>query len=594
VKRCLPLFLLITILWGAAAALAEDTMPPVPVRAVWNVTAIPAGGKAELGVVFDVPKGHHITDVENGLFFVNTHDTLGLKFDSAIFPKGTKYKDDRVYQGKVLVRIPVTAGEDAAVGTISWPVDIGFQICQEFGQEICYLPVEEPVTVTATIAAKGSPSVAANADVFAPPAAASTEETGKQSLDERLIAALNKGSWLAFLLVFLGGILSSFTPCVYPVIPITIGYIGGASKGKPLRGLGLSAIYVLGIAAVYSTLGLVSAASGTLFGTISGSPIVTFVVAGIFAVMGISMLGAFEIALPSSIQSKMQSGSPRKGLLAPFVLGMISGLVIAPCVGPVIVALLAWVSKTGNLFLGWSLLFVFSLGLGVLFLVIGTFAGAIQALPKAGAWMDNIKHGFGWILLAAALYLLRLTIPEPFNSLAWAVLLIIFSVFVGAFDSIHKETHAMHRIWKALTLIIFIVGAIMLFRVFGPAGGVATTGAKSEMSWLVNEEEKALADAASSKKPLLIDVYADWCVACVELDEKTYSVATVQQRTADFVRLKLDFTKETPWVKEMKQKYNITGMPTVILYDPSGAEVSRFTGFKPAGDFVALLDKKGL
>jgi thiol:disulfide interchange protein DsbD len=583
----------LAILWGTSGVRADEGAPPVPVKAVWNVTAIPAGSTAELGVVFDVPKGHHITDVENGLFFVTIHDTLGLTFDSAIFPAGVAYKEDRVYQGKVLVRVPARAGDDAAPGSYTIPAEIGYQICQEFGQEICFLPVDEPITVAVTVAAKGTAVVAANAEVFAPPAA--VEAAGEpKSLDERLIDALNKGSWLAFLLVFIGGILSSFTPCVYPVIPITIGYIGGASKGKPLRGLGLSAIYVLGIAAVYSTLGLVSAASGTLFGTISGSPIVTFVVAGIFAVMGISMLGAFEIALPASLQSKMQSGSPRKGLFAPFVLGMISGLVIAPCVGPVIVALLAWVSKTGNLFLGWSLLFVFSLGLGVLFLVIGAFAGAIQALPKAGAWMDHVKHGFGWILLAAALYLLRLTIPEPYNSLAWAVLLITFSVFAGAFDSVHKETSALHRIWKAVTLIIFIVGAILLFRVFGPAGGTASSEAKSEMSWLVNEEEKALADAASAKKPLLVDVYADWCVACVELDEKTYSVAKVQQRTADFVRLKLDFTKETPWVKEMKQKYKITGMPTVILYDPSGAEVTRFTGFKPAGDFVALLDKKGL
>ncbi len=268
---------------------------------------------------------------------------------------------------------------------------------------------------------------------------------------------------------------------------------------------------------------------------------------------------------------------------------------MAPCVGPVIVALLAWVAQTHNLLLGWSLLFVFSLGLGVLFLVIGAFAGAIKGLPRAGAWMDGIKHGFGWLLLAAALYLLRLTIPQPYYSLAWAVLLIVFAVFAGAFDSMPSDAGAGKRLKKALTLIAFLIGAMMLFHAFSPSPSANVASAeKSSVTWLVNKEEQAWADAKSGGKPVLVDVYADWCVACVELDEKTYTVPKVVDRVGNFVRLKLDFTKETPWVKEMKTKYRITGMPTVILYNPAGEEVTRFTGFKPADAFVALLDQHQL
>jgi thioredoxin:protein disulfide reductase len=580
------------ILLLAATVFAAGEEPPVPVTAYWSTSAVPAGGKAELGVLFDVPKGYHITDVDNGLFFVNARDTLGLKFDSAQYPAGVKYKGDRVYQGKVLVRVPVTITEQAATGSISFPLDIGYQICQEFGTETCFLPNERDIIAAASVVPKGTSVLAANQNIFAP--AATSSPAGGGSLEERLTAALDKGSWLAFLLVFVGGILCSFTPCVYPVIPITIGYIGGSSKGKPLRGLGLSAIYVLGIAVIYSSLGLISAATGTLFGAFSGSIWVTGFVALIFVVMGFSMLGAFDISLPSSLTSKMQGSKKGGGLLGPLVIGMISGLVMAPCVGPVIVALLAWVSKTGSLLYGWSLLFVFSLGLGLLFLVIGTFAGAIQALPRAGAWMDGVKHGFGWILLAAALFLMRFMIPQPYYSLAWAVMLIVFAVFTGAFDTLTSDDGAGKRLWKSVTLMAFLVAALLLFKTFLPISGGSPETSKAAMSWIVNDESKALSDASSLNKPLLVDVYADWCAACVELDHKTYSVPTVQQRTDGFVRLKLDFTKDTPWVKQMQEKYRITGMPTVMLFKPSGEEITRFTGFKSAGDFVSLLDQNNL
>jgi len=582
-------FLIGIILAMATVAWAQEAPPSVAVRAVWNASALPVGGKAELGVVFDVPPKHHITDVEFGLFFVQIADTLGLHFGKPLFPPGVPLREERAYRGRTLVRVPVTVTDSAQPGNYTLPVGVGYQICQEFGQEVCFLPVERTVELAAAVVPRGTAVLAANADIFAP----KPEVAAAVSLEDRLIAALEKGSWLAFLLVFLGGVLTSFTPCVYPVIPITIGYIGGASRGKPWRGLRLSALFALGIAVVYSSLGLLAAVTGTLFGAVSGSPVMNIIVAVIFALMGVSMLGAFDIALPSALQTSLSGGATRRGFFGPLLLGMASGLVMAPCVGPVIVALLAWVSKTGSLLYGWALLFVFSLGLGLLFLVIGTFAGALQALPRAGAWMDVVKKGFGWILLAAALYLLRYVIPQPYFTLAWAALLIVFSVFAGAFDALARGASAGRRLWKAAALIPFVLGVILLFRVFGPAGEVATAPVGG-VEWRVNDEERALADASASGKPMIVDVYADWCAACVELDHKTYNRPEVVSRLDNFARLKLDFTRETEWVKEMKRKYRITGMPTVILYDPAGSEITRFTGFKSGRDFIALLDRHGL
>jgi thiol:disulfide interchange protein DsbD len=577
------------ILAMATAAPAQDVSPSVPVRAVWNVSALPVSGKAELGVVFYVPPKHHITDVDFGLFFVQIADTLGMQFDKPIFPPGERFGEERAYRGRTLVRMPVTVTDSAQPGNYTLPMGVGYQICQEFGQEVCFLPVERTVEFAAIVVPRGTTVVAANANIFAP----MPEVAATISLEDRLIAALEKGSWLAFVLVFLGGVLTSFTPCVYPVIPITIGYIGGASRGSPWRGLRLSALFALGIAIVYSSLGLLAAATGALFGVVSGSPVVSVIVAVIFAVMGFSMLGAFDIALPSALQTSLSGGAARRGFFGPLLLGMASGLVMAPCVGPLIVALLAWVSKTGSLIYGWALLFVFSLGLGLLFLVIGTFAGALQALPRAGAWMDVIKKAFGWILLSAALYLLRYVIPQPYFTLAWVVLLIVFSVFAGAFDMLTPETGAARRLWKAAALIPLVLGVILLFRVFGPSGKMTTAPAGS-VEWIINDEEKALAEAESGGKPMIVDVYADWCAACVELDHRTYNRPEVVSRLDGLVRLKLDFTRETEWVKEMKRKYRITGMPTVIFYDPAGEEITRFAGFKSERDFIALLDRHGL
>lgn len=582
----------ILLFLAARVTLAQpEGAPPVPIRAVFDHSAVPADGEVRLAFVFEVPKGHHLTDVAYGLFFVNLRDTLDLRFTKPEFPRGFKYKGETAYRGDVAVYSTVTADVGAQPGLRSFPVTVGYQLCQEFGNEVCFLPEEEQVKLEIEVVPTGTSVFGANPEIFgavAPPSGAAP----RIGLEGRLLSALERGSWLAFLLVFLGGILTSFAPCVYPVIPITIGYVGGRSSGKPLQGLGLSAIFVLGIAIVYSTLGLISAATGTLFGSISGSPYIIAGVAAIFALMGLAMLGAFEIALPASWQGRLQAGSRKKGLFGPLLVGMVSGLVMAPCVGPVIVALLAWVAKTQNLLLGWALLFVFSLGLGLLFLVIGTFAGAIQALPKAGVWMEGIKKGFGWILIGAALFLLRPFLVSSLYFFLWGALLVIFAVFSGAFDALAETAGARKRLWKAVLLICFLIGAIYLYR--GLAPEVAVPPSTAAVAWQVNREPEVLAKAHSNGKPILIDVYADWCVACKELDEKTYVVPEVAERLGKLELLKLDFTRPSPWVEEMKRKYKITGMPTVIFLDPSGSEIARFTGFKPADRMLALMDAHNL
>jgi thiol:disulfide interchange protein DsbD len=227
---------------------------------------------------------------------------------------------------------------------------------------------------------------------------------------EHLIANLETylagGKGVAYLVVFISGVLSSFTPCVYPMIPITISVIGGQKKSSRMQGLVLSLFYVLGIAITYSVLGVIAVATGSLFGAISNNTWVLFAIANVCILFGLNMLDVFMIPMPAFL-TNLQAKKPRGGSIANvLIMGIIFGLVASPCTAPVLGVILAFVSTTKSYAFGSSLLFVYALGMGVLLMVIGTFAGMLSYLPKSGGWMEKVKKIFGWIMIAAGEYFL--------------------------------------------------------------------------------------------------------------------------------------------------------------------------------------------
>lgn len=222
---------------------------------------------------------------------------------------------------------------------------------------------------------------------------------------EALEGYLQSTSLLAYAMVFVGGVVTSFTPCVYPMIPITLGYIGGHSGTSKLRGLLLSSFYVLGVAVTYSTLGGIAALTGRVFGEISTNPIVYFVVANVCILLGLSMLDVFALPVPSFL-TRMQPRDGRKGPLGAFAVGWATGWVAAPCTAPVLGVLLGFIAARQHVAYGMTLMFTFAVGMGTLLVLVGTFAGLLAALPKSGAWMVKIKKGFGWVMIAAGEYLL--------------------------------------------------------------------------------------------------------------------------------------------------------------------------------------------
>jgi thiol:disulfide interchange protein DsbD len=322
----------------------------------------------------------------------------------------------------------------------------------------------------------------------------------------------------------------------------------------------------------------------------------------------------------------MSAGAQRGGFIGAILMGMVTGLVASPCIGPVLVVLLTFAAKGGNLFMGFWLLFTYAVGLGMLFLVLGTFAGALSALPGAGAWMDTIKHVFGVILLGMAIFFLRTVIGPQWIRFLLGVYLVFVGVIMGAFSPVPAGLSAGRMLGKAAGILVFVSGVVIFLlwllvitgapRLLLPAGqfvtagGPATglvvsgqpdesgttyaepqrTGRKTHVgpAWKINDLT-ALPAAATAGRPLIQDFYADWCGACVELDEKTWSDPAVIAESRRFVNLKMDFTRKGDFQKNATARFGLKGMPTVILYDSQGREASRFVGFKPPAEVLALM-----
>ncbi|NIM14639.1 MAG: thioredoxin fold domain-containing protein [Candidatus Aminicenantes bacterium] len=284
-----------------------------------------------------------------------------------------------------------------------------------------------------------------------------------ERLLELLKQELEKISLLLFALVFFLGFLTSLTPCVYPVIPIVMGYIGTRSGGKKSKGFYLSIFFVLGLAFVYSVFGVVAAMTGSMVGVSFQNPIVVIIIAAIFIVMGLSLAGLFEIPVPSSISSKVQSSGGKSEIISAVVIGGVAGIIAAPCVGPVLIALLSWISQTGNVFLGFLLTFIFSLGMGIIFLLVGTFSGVVSSLPKSGKWMDYVKYFFAIVLLGGGIFILNSIVPSWVNLLLWGIFLVGLSVFIGLFRS-HEEYKIKNKIYKFVALLILLVGIFLFYK----------------------------------------------------------------------------------------------------------------------------------
>lgn len=538
----------------------------------------------------DVPSDTHITDIRNGFFQVTLRENDYYRLADTRFPQGEAYGEEKVFRGQFNVELMLEKIKENSE-PVELSFTVGFQVCREQPQEIC-LPPDE-AEVKAIVPTGFSP-----AGVTAPESIEAAEETASPIqgtwMERAINRELGKGSFLLFLLVFLAGFLTSLTPCVYPVIPIVMGYMGTRSGGKKLKGFYLSLIFVLGMSLVYAILGVIAASTGSMMGLSFQNPVVVIIVAAIFIAMGLSMAGLFDIPVPSKLSARMHGrhGSEWIGAL---VIGGVSGLVAAPCVGPVLIAMLSWISQTGNIFLGFWLTFVFSLGMGIIFILAGTFSGVLAALPRGGRWMEKVKHFFAFLLMAGGIYLVSLLTPAWADLLIWGVFLITGTVFTGLFDPV-DEMSVGSKLAKSLLLILFMIGALLLYRGISlrwyepPAVAGSVMEPVRSLTWYTDlEEGRAVAEAQN--RVVMIDAWAEWCTACDELEEKTFLHPEVRPMLDQLVLVKLDFTHKTPELIALRRKMKIMGMPTVIFQSADGTELGRFAGFKGPRAFIDTLEQ---
>lgn len=384
-------------------------------------------------------------------------------------------------------------------------------------------------------------------------------------------------------IAWMGGVLTSLTPCVYPLIPITMGVIGARQAGSRLQSLGLTTAYVFGMAIMFSSLGFAAASSGKAFGTILANPWVVGGLALFFTAMAASMFGAFEIAIPQGLASRLNrvGGAGYGGAVA---MGLVAGIVAAPCTGPVLASLLTFVAGSGNPVFGLALLFVYALGVGLPFFLMGAFS---ISLPRSGAWMEGVKSVFGVALLAMALLYLRDAFPALRIPTGTGLFLGPAAVGAGVLlGAIHRSFEGPHtnKALKTLGVGLAVVG--IFFRV-GGAGA-----ADHDIVWLSDHEE-AMSVARAESKPVMIDFYADWCAACKELDKYTYTDDAVAAEAERFVNLKIDGTVEDEAILALYERYKVQGLPTIVFLDPDGKVMDdpRVTGFVDAPKFLELMKK---
>ncbi len=395
---------------------------------------------------------------------------------------------------------------------------------------------------------------------------------------------LAHGWAFAFASVFVGGFLTSLTPCVYPLIPITVSLFGGRGQNvSRSRAMLLASCYVAGIGVMYAGLGTFSALAGRAFGTFMANPWIMVPIAILFLVMAASMFGAFELNLPPTLQQRLSSVGG-KGFSGAFTMGLVGGIIAAPCTGPVLASVLAYVATTRSVAIGASLLFTYALGMGLLFFVIAAFA---IALPKSGGWMEAVKSVFGIVMIVAALYFLRNVVPALMRygrpSMTFLEAHVAIALGGLALGGVHLSFHdgSLRRVRKGLGVALVVVGAFgAIGSLLAPRGGLA---------WI--KGEKAGMEAARAQhRPALIDFFADWCIPCRELDKKTFGNEDVARELDRFTLLKMDCTvDDDPIDKETTDRYHADTLPTVVRLDSDGHVVEKYDRLIGPDELLARL-----
>ncbi len=510
-----------------------------------------------------------------------------------------------VYEGEVVVYTTVAVAPDYPGDSVTISGTISYQACDD---HTCLAPTEKSFSFTLPVAREGESVEAINQELFAnmsqstSPPPSPTAETPEN--DNELARTIQeKGLLLTFIVIFISGLALNLTPCVYPLIPITISYFGGQAGGKKGSLLTHAIIYILGMALTYSLLGVIAALTGSILGGWLQHPVVLIFIAAVMVALALSMFGLYEITVPPALANF--AGQSKQGYFGTFFMGLTVGIIAAPCIGPFVLALFTYVGTQGDPVLGFFMFFVLALGLGIPFVFLAVFSGSLQRLPRSGAWMVWVRTIFGFILTAVAIYFLH---PLIKNELWYMSLLaanfILAGIYLAWIEPSKTDGLLFPVVRNLVGMVLVLLG--LFFAIEGLnvhldarlnefASKLQQTGsgavALPEIDWQPYSEA-ALQQAKAEGKPVFIDFYADWCIPCKELDKFTFKDERIIALSKNFINLKVDLTSMgDPRVQALKQQYNIKGVPTLIFLDANGTEIpgTRIVGFIEADKLERIM-----
>ncbi|OBX07317.1 thiol:disulfide interchange protein [Gallibacterium salpingitidis] len=499
-----------------------------------------------------------------------TITSTNVDFQQQLMPVTEKTHEDpyfgktQIFEQGLDVILTLTTGQFSPQGQLQ----INYQGCTE---GLCYPPQQQQIDLAQVIKVDSHNSV---------------DTTATPSLTEQLFQSKFAVFWF-----FLLGIGLAFTPCVLPMLPllsaIVIGKEQRVNTGKALL---LSFIYVQGMALTYALLGLAVAAVGLSLQVWLQSPYVLGAFAILFVLLACSMFGLFTLQLPTSWQTKLTALSQQQsaGMYGGvFLMGAIAGLIASPCTSAPLSGALLYVTQTGDLATGALTLYLLALGMGTPLIAITVFGNKI--LPKSGAWMENVKIAFGFVLLALPIILLARFLPAYWEDILWSLLGIAFFAWLMTLAEKHS------RIWQVLAMMAMIIAAAPLYftvqQFLHPASSQSTDNDQFITVKDLQELQQQLRN--NPHKIAMVDLYADWCVACKEFEHKTFNQPQVQQRLQQVLLLRVDMTKNSAANQALSKEYRVLGLPTILFFDQQGKEIpnSRVTGFLDAEQFSQWLDQ---
>lgn len=561
----------------ASLAQAKPSAPPekiVSARMYLSVDRLRPGDKFKLAVRATIKHGYHVGAHDKDALYparltiTTPRDVICAeptypkpKRIELPFAPGEKLP---VYEGTFTIFADGRVDRKARLGLVTIKAKLDTQACKG---EQCLPPETLDLSVKTSIVSRKAPVKPANKDIFG------TTTGSGDDLQHRLARAP-----LAFKLLLLYGLglLLAFTPCVYPMVPVTVGYFSTQGQSGNKKVALLAGAYVLGLALTYSLLGVVASIPGHTFGEFmqKHNLQISVGVAALLAALALSMFGLYEIRAPGCIESK---ASGRSGLAGALVMGLIFGVVVAPCAGPVVLALLAYVATLGSPIMGFALFFALALGIGTPLFALAAFSAK---LPVPGMWMVAVKKAAGFLLLGAAAYFLTPILPERIAHYAVPTVLVAGGLYLALFEKSIKASRAAAALGKATGMAAVIVAVAL---------AVPQPGTHS-IHW-TPYSPAAVAAAANAHKPVIVDFTAKWCGICRELESKTFSDPRVVKALSSLVCLRVDGTNQSaPAVKAAERRFDVKGYPTVILIDASGSISGRIVGFVDSAEMLKRID----